>query len=303
MNNSQGWLNIYKPTGITSFTVVKRIKKYFNINKIGHGGTLDPLAEGVLPIAIGKTTKLIPFINTDTKEYEFEVKWGAQTSTDDAEGEIIHTSEIIPTVSEIKEALKKLIGEILQKPPKASAIKINGKRAYLLLRNKENFEVREKKVQIYSSEILESHNSNLSTKFKIKCGKGFYVRSYARDLAELLHTKGHISSLKRTKVGKFSCQTANLLDDLLKVGQRLSEFKDFHTSVSMLDDILAYEINDEKNLLSISQGKLIKIDLNKLINPFLNSTIGKDVFLTDRGKVLSFGKLDGDLFKPNKVLI
>jgi tRNA U55 pseudouridine synthase TruB len=118
-----------------------------------------------------------------------------------------------------------------------------------------------------------------------------------------LHTRGHISSLKRTQVGKFSCKNANLLDDLLKVGQRISEFKDFHTSVSMLDDILAYEINDQKSLLSISQGKLIKIDLNKLINPFLSSTVGKNIFLTDRGKVLSFGKLDGDLFKPNKVLI
>ena len=203
MNNPQGWLNVYKPIGITSFVVVKRIKKYFNINKIGHGGTLDPLAEGVLPIAIGKTTKLIPFINTDIKEYEFEVKWGIQTSTDDAEGDIIHTSDIIPTNSEITEVLNKFKGKILQKPPKASAIKINGKRAYLLLRNKENFEVKAKTVYLYSSEILKSNNSNLCTKFKIKCGKGFYVRSYARDLAKLLHTRGHISSLKRTQVVSF----------------------------------------------------------------------------------------------------
>ena len=303
MNNFQGWLNIYKPIGITSFTVVKKIKKYFNINKIGHGGTLDPLAEGVLPIAIGKTTKLIPFINTDIKEYEFEIKWGVQTSTDDAEGEIIHKSDFIPTNSEIIRALRNFKGEILQKPPKASAIKINGKRAYTLLRNKKNFEVEEKKVHIYSSKIIESYNYKSSTKIKIKCGKGFYVRSYARDLAEFLNTKGHIISLKRTKVGKFTYKNANLLDDLLKIGHTLTEFKDFHSSVSMLDDILAYEIDDEKNFHSISQGKLIKINLDNLINPTLNSADGKIVFLTDKGRILSFGKLDGNLFKPDKVLI
>ena len=282
---------------------VKKIKKYFNIDKIGHGGTLDPLAEGVLPIAIGKATKLIPFINTDIKEYEFEVKWGIQTSTDDAEGDIIHRSNVIPSESEILKVLKILKGEILQKPPKASAIKINGKRAYDLLRSKINFEVKEKKVHLYSSKIIESFNQKSSTKIKIKCGKGFYVRSYARDLAELLNTKGHVCSLKRTKVGKFTYKNANLLDDLLKIGQSLTEFKDFHSSVSMLDDILAYEINDEKNLTSISRGKLIKINLDNLINPTLNFSDGKIVFLTDKGRVLSFGKLDGDLFKPNKVLI
>ena len=303
MINFQGWLNIYKPIGITSFTVVKKIKKYFNINKIGHGGTLDPLAEGVLPIAIGKTTKLIPFINADIKEYEFEIKWGIQTSTDDAEGDIICQSDLIPTKTEIANVIKKNIGEILQKPPKASAIKINGKRAYTLLRNKKNFEVAEKKVHIFSSEIIESQSSKSFTKIKIKCGKGFYVRSYARDLAKLLNTKGHVSSLKRTKVGKFNYKNANLLDDLLKIGQTLTEFKGFHSSVSMLDDILAYEIDDEKSLLSISQGKLIKINLSNLINPTLKSSDRKIVFLTDKGRVLSFGRLDGDLFKPDKVLI
>jgi tRNA pseudouridine55 synthase len=302
MINFQGWLNIYKPIGITSFTVVKKIKKYFNINKIGHGGTLDPLAEGVLPIAIGKTTKLIPFINADIKEYEFEIKWGIQTSTDDAEGDIICQSDLIPTKTEIANVIKKNIGEILQKPPKASAIKINGKRAYKLLRNNKKFETLEKKVFLYSSEIIDSSNYQ-KTKIKIKCGKGFYVRSFARDIAETLKTKGHISSLKRTKVGKFTEKNANLLDDLLKIGQSLTEFKGFHSSVSMLDDILAYETDDEKNLQSVSQGKLIKINLNNLINPTLNSTDGKIIFLTDKGKVLSFGKLNGDLFKPDKVLI
>jgi tRNA pseudouridine55 synthase len=302
MNNLQGWLNVYKPVGISSFTVVRKIKKKFQINKIGHGGTLDPLAEGVIPIAIGKATKLIPFINNDMKEYEFEIKWGEQTSTDDAEGETISTSNYIPSAEEIQNKLKEFIGEILQKPPRASAIKIDGKRAYKLFRENKDFEIKEKKVFIYSTEIIDLPNP-LIAKIRIKCGKGFYVRSFARDFAESLNTKGHINYLKRTKVGKFISKNSNLLDDLLKIGQTLSEFKDFHTSISMLDDILAYEIDDENNKISISQGKSINLNVNNLINPTLNSTDRKIVFLTDKGNVFSFGKLNGNLFKPDKVLI
>ena len=302
MNNYQGWLNIYKPLGISSFAVVKKIKKKFSLNKIGHGGTLDPLAEGVLPIAIGKTTKLIPFINNDIKEYEFKIKWGEQTSTDDAEGEVIYTTSHIPSLEDIKSKLIEFQGHVMQKPPKASAIKINGRRAYKLLREKKYFEIKAKSVFIYKIKILNSTN-RLITKIKIKCGKGFYVRSFARDIADKLNTKGHIYSLKRTKVGKFDVQNANLLDDLLKIRQRLTEFKGFHTSISMLDDILAYEIDDEKNKHDISQGKSININVNKLNNPLLNSSDGKIIFLTDKEKVISFGKLNGDLFKPDKVLI
>ena len=302
MNNLQGWLNVYKPVGISSFAVVRKIKKKFQINKVGHGGTLDPLAEGVIPIAIGKATKLIPFINNDMKEYEFEIKWGEQTSTDDAEGETISTSSYIPSAEEIQKKLKEFIGEILQKPPRASAIKIDGKRAYKLFREDKEFEIKEKKVFIYSSEIIDLSYPQIA-KIRIKCGKGFYIRSFARDFAESLNTKGHIVFLKRTKVGKFTSKNSNLLDDLLKIGQTLSEFKGFHTSISMLDDILAYEIDDENNKISISQGKSININVNNLINPALNSTDRKIIFLTDRGNVFSFGKLNGDLFKPDKVLI
>ena len=303
MNNIQGWINVNKPSGLSSFAVVKKIKKHFNLNKVGHGGTLDPLAEGVLPIAIGKTTKLISFINGNTKEYEFEIKWGEQTTTDDSEGEIISSSSYYPSETEIKSSLKKFKGEIMQKPPKASAVKIDGKRAYKLLRENIDFDIQLKKVYIHSVELISNDSHKKLSKIRIKCGKGFYIRSFARDLAEFLDTKGHVSALRRTKVGKFYFKNANLLDDLLKIGQTLLEFKGFHSSVSMLDDILAYEIDDEKDLLSISQGKLIKINLNNIINPLLDSTDGKIIFLTDKGKVLSFGKLDGNLFKSQKVLI
>lgn len=302
MSNIQGWLNIYKPLNISSFAIIRRIKKKFNIDKIGHGGTLDPLAEGILPIAVGKTTKLIPFINSDVKEYEFEIKWGEQTSTDDREGKIIERTDNIPTLENIKIKLKEFRGIIMQKPPKASAIKIKGQRAYNLLRQNIDFEVGEKNVQIFETKIINWENE-LITKIKIKCGKGFYVRSFARDLAEKLDSKGHVHSLKRTKVGKFNINNANLLDDLLKIGQRLHEFRGFHSSVSMLDDILAYEVDDEKSKLNLSHGKEINININLLNNPPLNLLDRKVIFLTNKGSVLSFGKLDGDLFKPDKVLI
>lgn len=302
MSNIQGWLNIYKPLHISSFAIIRRIKKKFNIDKIGHGGTLDPLAEGILPIAVGKTTKLIPFINSDVKEYEFEIKWGEQTSTDDREGMIIERTDNIPTLENIKIKLKEFRGIIMQKPPKASAKKIKGQRAYNLLRKNIDFELGEKNVQIFETKIINWENE-LITKIKIKCGKGFYVRSFARDLAEKLDSKGHVHSLKRTKVGKFNINNANLLDDLLKIGQRLHEFKGFHSSVSMLDDILAYEVDDEKSKLNLSHGKAINININLLNNPPLNLLDRKVIFLTNKGSVLSFGKLDGDLFKPDKVLI
>ncbi|MCH2544302.1 MAG: tRNA pseudouridine(55) synthase TruB [Alphaproteobacteria bacterium] len=302
MSNIQGWLNIYKPLNISSFAIIRRIKKKFNIDKIGHGGTLDPLAEGILPIAVGKTTKLIPFINSDVKEYEFEIKWGEQTSTDDREGKIIERTDNIPTLENIKIKLKEFRGIIIQKPPKASAIKIKGERAYNLLRQNIDFEVGEKNVQIFETKIINWENE-LITKIKIKCGKGFYVRSFARDLAEKLDSKGHVHSLKRTKVGKFNINNANLLDDLLKIGQRLHEFRGFHSSVSMLDDILAYEVDDEESKLNLSHGKEINININLLNNPPLNLLDRKVIFLTNKGSVLSFGKLDGDLFKPDKVLI
>ena len=302
MSNIQGWLNIYKPLNISSFAIIRRIKKKFNIDKIGHGGTLDPLAEGILPIAVGKTTKLIPFINSDVKEYEFEIKWGEQTSTDDREGMIIERTDNIPTLENIKIKLKEFRGIIMQKPPKASAKKIKGQRAYNLLRQNIDFEIGEKNVQIFDTQIINWENT-LITKIKIKCGKGFYVRSFARDLAEKLDSKGHVHSLKRTKVGKFNINNANLLDDLLKIGQRLHEFRGFHSSVSMLDDILAYEVDDEKSKLNLSHGKAINININLLNNPPLNLLDRKVIFLTNKGSVLSFGKLDGDLFKPDKVLI
>ena len=135
----QGWINLYKPKNISSFFAIKKIQSKFQIKKIGHCGTLDPLAEGILPIAIGKTTKLIPFVIKKEKKYIFTIKWGKQTSTDDLEGKVTHSSNCIPTKEAIKNQLRKFTGQIEQIPPFASAIKVNGQRAYKLFRENKNF--------------------------------------------------------------------------------------------------------------------------------------------------------------------
>ena len=300
IENLQGWINLYKPIGISSFSAIYKIKKKFNFNKIGHAGTLDPNAEGILPIAVNKATKLIPFINSNLKEYYFKIKWGQQTTTDDAEGEIIKSSYKIPSDENIVKMIDNFVGNISQIPPKASAININGKRAYALLRDKQKFDIDEKKVFLKKIKFLGSNNN--TSNFFIECGKGFYVRSLARDLAHKLDTFGHATEIKRTKVGNFYSKSSILLDDLLKIGQSELEFNFIHPSISMLDDILAYEVEKESDLIDLSLGKQIFINNEKLIKKALNLDNKTLVFLSNKGNIVSFGELTGDLFQPHKVL-
>ena len=301
MISKQGWINLYKPKNITSFKAINSIKKKFSIKKIGHAGTLDPMAEGILPIAIGKATKLIPYINNKKKEYEFTITWGSQTTTDDSQGKIIFESNYLPTKTKIEKKINSYLGYINQIPPKVSAVKINGQRAYKLFRENKKFTIEPKKVFIEKLNITE-HNTH-KTSFKILCGKGFYVRSFARDFALDLETYGHISSLKRSKVGKFTKKTSILLDDLLKIGQRHKEINCISPSISMLDDILAYEIEEQLDIDNLSFGRSIKIDEKKIINFSSVNLDKKNIFLFKKGDIVSIGKLDGNLFKPNKILI
>ncbi len=301
MTNFQGWINLYKPKNITSFKAINKIKKKFSINKIGHGGTLDPLAEGILPIAIGKTTKLIPFINNNLKIYNFTVEWGSQTTTDDSEGEVLFKSNKIPTLQNINKKIKSFIGNFNQVPPRVSAVKINGKRAYELARENYNFVISPKSVFVKKLEVTKHENSR--TNFKIECGKGFYIRSLARDLAKDLGIFGHISSLQREKVGKFCIESSILLDDLLKIGQTLNGINCILPTVSMLDDILAYEIDDYKDIEKLSFGRSVKIDKNRFNIPHSVSLDKEPIFLSKNGDIVSIGKLIGNLFIPNKVLL
>ena len=301
MSDIQGWINLYKTKNITSFKAIQKVKKIFNIKKIGHAGTLDPLAQGILPIALGKATKLIPYINNNLKIYNFTITWGSQTSTDDSAGDILFKSDNLPKLNEINQTIKNFFGHTKQTPPQVSAVKVNGQRAYKLARQNKNFKIFPKDVFVKNLQVV--NHKLTETLFKIECGKGFYIRSLARDLALDLKTFGHISSLERVKVGKFDTQTSILLDDLTKIVQRHNLINCIKPTISMLDDILAYEIVDQRDLEDLRLGRSIKIDENKLKQSLSKSLDKKVIFLSNKGDIISIGKLIGNLFKPNKVLI
>jgi tRNA pseudouridine55 synthase len=197
--NINGWIIVDKQAGITSRQVVTKISKILNLKKVGHGGTLDPLATGILPIAIGEATKVISLVQSKEKKYAFIIKWGESTETDDSEGKVLEISKARPTHKEIISILSCFIGNVFQKPPLYSAIKINGQRSYKLARQKIEIEHKLRKIKIYNLTLKKIIDVN-SAEFEVTCGKGTYVRSLARDIAEKLNTKGHIMSLRRLSV-------------------------------------------------------------------------------------------------------
>lgn len=208
-----GWLCLDKQLELTSTQAVSTLKRLFNAAKVGHGGTLDPLATGILPIAFGNATKTVAWAMDADKEYEFTVQWGVATASYDAEGVEIARSDVRPTRAAILEALPDFVGDIEQVPPKFSAIKVDGKRAYDLARDGEEFELEGRQVTVHAVELVELVDADHAT-FRIQSGKGFYVRAMARDLAHALGTEGHITMLRRTRVGVFDEENAVTLAEL-----------------------------------------------------------------------------------------
>jgi tRNA pseudouridine55 synthase len=190
-----------KPTGITSTHAVSRLKRIYNGRKAGHAGTLDPLASGILPIAFGEATKTVPYVQDGEKAYRFTVFWGAETNTDDSDGEIVARSDARPEREAIEALLPQFRGIVSQKPPAFSAIKVNGERAYDLARDGEAVDLAARIVTIHELEIVAMEGNE--TIFETRCGKGTYVRAIARDLGRALGCFGHVTALRRTRVGPF----------------------------------------------------------------------------------------------------
>jgi tRNA pseudouridine55 synthase len=207
-----GWLVLDKTRGMTSTQAVSKVSWLYNAEKAGHAGTLDPLATGLLPIALGEATKTVPFVQDGQKRYRFEITWGAETATDDAEGEIVATSDVRPSEADLRAALPAFTGTIFQRPPAFSAILVNGERAYDLARAGKPVELPERPVTIGELTLL-AHTPVLS-RLEMACEKGTYVRALARDLARSLGTRGHITSLRRIAVAGFTEKDAVLLDQL-----------------------------------------------------------------------------------------
>jgi tRNA pseudouridine55 synthase len=202
-----GWLALDKPLGLTSTQALGRARRLLGGKKVGHSGTLDPLATGLLPLAFGEATKLIPYVMDSDKIYEFTVRWGENRSTDDAEGAITAVSDVRPNEAQIRTFLPDFVGKISQKPPVFSAIKIAGERAYDLARAGESVELAAREVMIHSLELVHMIDRD-NAAFRVSSGKGMYVRSLARDLAVKLETCGYVSGLRRTKVGPFTLENS-----------------------------------------------------------------------------------------------
>jgi len=233
-----GWLILDKPLGMTSTEAVGAVRRLFDAQKAGHGGTLDPLASGILPIALGEATKTVPFVMDGAKTYRFTLKFGEQRTTDDAEGAVTATSAHRPDDAAIRAALPAFTGLIAQTPPAFSAIKVAGQRAYDLAREGAPPALAARSIRIDSLILLERPDAEHAT-FEVACGKGAYMRALARDLALYLGSCGHVSALRRLRVGPFGLERAISLETLRGLGHSPAAFEHLLPLETALDDIPA----------------------------------------------------------------
>ncbi|MDZ4693394.1 tRNA pseudouridine(55) synthase TruB [Terricaulis sp.] len=301
-----GWVVLDKPDDMTSTHAVAAIRRLFNAQKAGHAGTLDPLASGILPIALGEATKTVPWLMEARKTYIFTIKWGVSTDTQDREGKSIAESPVRPTAEAIRAALPAFIGEIQQIPPQFSAVKVDGERAYDLARAGETVELEPRQVTVYEAELVETE-SDLAT-FRFRSGKGFYIRALVRDLAAKLGAEGHVWRLRRTAVGPFTEAESVTLDDLQLLGQKGAASERLKPVETALDDIPALAINGE-DAFKLRQGRpivLLPHVMESLKPQFRDRTIaGQDasraVVALFQGKAVALGDVRAGRFEPSRV--
>lgn len=298
-----GWLNVNKPAGMGSTDVVRGLKRALSPEKIGHAGTLDPLADGVLPIALGEATKTVAYMMDAVKTYVFTITWGRATATDDAEGDVIATSDIRPSPAEIAAIIPAFIGTIWQTPPAYSAIKVDGQRAYDLARAGEEVELKQRLVTVYELELLASDKE--TARFQVVCGKGTYVRSLARDIAEKLGTKGFVSALCRTKVGVFSLENAISLDIFENLGENPPTKLLLEPVTTALVDIPALSVTEaeaqrlRKGLPIILVSKANLDRLHTAMN--MPSFKGQLVCTMQDGTAVAMARVQGVDVRPERV--
>lgn len=300
-----GWLVLDKPLGPSSSGCVGKLKWLTGAQKVGHGGTLDPLASGVLPIAFGEATKTSSYAMDGSKTYEFDVTWGASTETCDAEGDIIASSDARPNEDQINSALPTFIGDIDQIPPKFSAIKIDGQRAYDLARKGEEVDIKSRPVTIHDLRLVKIVDSNTAS-FEVDCGKGTYVRSLARDLALHLGCEGHISRLRRTAVGPFSIEKAVTLAAFEEnEGENAASLlTQYLLSVeTVLDDIPALALTDQE-ARKLRHGQGIPVLPVAQRSPLREGRIsqGDVVQVTANGTLVALARIAGGEIRPVRVM-
>lgn len=289
-----GFLNVYKPSGMTSFDVVAILRRITKIKQIGHTGTLDPFATGVLPICIGKSTKLIEYL-PDDKDYTATVKFGTDTDTYDLEGQIVKTYDRKITEDELKCKLKSFEGEIEQYPPKYSAIKVNGKKLYEYARIGQDIKIEPRKVKIYEIRLVDFDYNAQVAKILVSCSKGTYIRSIAYDLGQKLNCGGHLIALERTKAGMFYCENSIKLNNIKSID-------DVDMNLINPVDVLPqpkYILNNNE-YEKVVHGMTIEYDSERIVQKY-NEQSSDIVFLLYGGKMVATGIKNSNLIKVKKV--
>ena len=290
-----GWLVLDKPLEMGSTQAVGKVRWLFDAQKAGHAGTLDPLATGVLPIALGEATKTVPYVTDGEKSYRFTVRWGRSTNTDDREGETVAISENRPDKSDLEALLPSFTGEVLQVPPAFSAIKIDGKRAYAEARAGRDVKLEARSVTINSFNLIDCPDADHAI-FEITCGKGTYVRSLARDLGEQLGCRGHVAELRRTYVEPFEESDAVSLKALIDLGGDLDA----------LDEHLIPPFQAMRGFpeLRVNEDEARRIRLgNPIILRGRDAPLNEDdVCAIHRGALVAIGDIEKGSFHPRRVL-
>ena len=241
-NPVHGWVILDKPTGMTSTQAVATVRRVFDAQKAGHAGTLDPLATGILAIALGEATKTVPYVQDGEKEYRFTARWGEARDSDDAEGKVTQTSDVRPDRAAIEAMLPRFTGTLTQVPPAYSAIKVGGERAYDLARDGETVTLEPRTVEVSQARLSTLPDED-HAEFEIHCGKGTYVRSWVRDMARALGTVGHVSALRRTRIGGFAEKDAVGLETLTPFMHSPAAFAYLKPLSTALDGIPALAVN------------------------------------------------------------
>jgi len=293
-----GWVIIDKPVGMTSTFAVGMVKRLFSAKRAGHAGTLDPLASGCLPIALGEATKTVPFVMDGRKSYRFTVRWGEERDTDDAEGRVIETSALRPDAAAIKALLPGFVGVIAQVPPRFSAVKVEGERAYDLARDGEAVELTARPVTIHRLELVEAPDADHAV-FDAECGKGAYVRGIARDMGRALRCFGHVSALRRTAVGPFGEPDMISLEALKALWHRAAAGE-----ASLADALEPVETAlDDIPALALSRAAAARLQRGQAVllrgrdAPILRGT----VYVTTAGRLIALAECDRGEIVPKRV--
>ena len=292
-----GWINLDKPAGLTSMAAVSQVRRALNAAKAGHAGTLDPLATGVLPIALGEATKTVPYAVDALKTYRFTVCWGVETTTDDAEGDVVAKDDRRPTSEEVEALLPRFTGEISQRPPSYSAIKVDGARAYDLAREGAAVELQERTVTVTELRVVAADDVDKTT-LEAVCSKGTYVRSLARDMGRVLGCYGHVGTLRRTRVGPFCEENTISLDKLKEIGHSAAGcmgLEGFLEPVEVaLDDIPALNVS-QSDAMRLKQGRSVL--LRGRDAPILTGQVSA----LSRGRLVAIGEVRHGELHPTRV--